>query len=209
MSNFTLNALVRGEELQGKGSSRRLRKQNLVPSIIYGGETEPLAVSLKLNEVVKVLESESFFSAIVSIKLEDGSEEAVIIKDLQRHPSKGIPLHADFQRIVKGQLISMGVPVHFEGSEINPAIKSGASLSTTVVELDISCLPKNIPEYIVVDVSTMQIGDSLHLSDIKLPEGVLLDDLEAGTDRTVANLSKAKVRGGDEAPAEAETPDAE
>lgn len=189
MSQFILNALVRGEELQGKGASRRLRKQNLVPSVVYGGEDKPLAVSVKLNELVKALEDDAFFATIIKIALEDGLEEAVIIKDLQRHPAKGFPMHADFQRVVKGQMLSMSVPVRFEGADTSPAIKAGATLSTTVVELDINCIPSNIPEYLTVDVSNMQIGDSLRLSDIELPEGVTLADLEAGTDRTVANLN--------------------
>lgn len=189
MSQFILNAVVRGEELQGKGASRRLRKQNLVPSVIYGGNDKPVTVSVKLNELVKSLEDDAFFATIIKIAIEGGEEESVIIKDLQRHPAKGFPMHADFQRIVKGQMLSMSVPVRFEGADTSPAIKAGATLSTTVVELDINCIPSNIPEYLVVDVSEMKVGDSLRLSDIKLPEGVTLADLEAGTDRTVANLN--------------------
>ncbi len=209
MSQFVLNAVLRGEELQGKGASRRLRKQNLVPSIIYGGGEAPVAVSLKMNEVVKVLEDDAFFATIVKIVVAEGKEEAVIIKDLQRHPAKGFPMHADFQRVVKGQMISMSVPVRFEGAETNPAIKAGATLSTTVVELDINCIPSNIPEYLVVDISQMQVGDSLHLSDMTLPEGVTLADLEAGTDRTVANLNAERVEKEESASAEEDSADSE
>lgn len=193
MSNqFTLNAVARGEELQGKGASRRLRKQDLIPAIIYGGNEEPVAVSLKNNELVKALESESFFSSIISIAVEGGEEEQGIIKALQRHPAKGFPMHADFQRIVKGQKISMSVPVHFEGNDVAPGAKAGGILSTLVADLDINCLPSQIPEYISIDVSGLEIGDSVHLSDITLPEGVTLADLEAGTDRTVANMTAPK-----------------
>lgn len=200
MSNqFTLNAVTRGEELQGKGASRRLRKQNLIPAIIYGGNEEPVAVSLKNNELVKSLESEAFFSSIITIAVEGGEEEQGIIKALQRHPAKGFPMHADFQRIVKGQKISMSVPVHFEGTDVAPGTKAGGILSTLVADLDISCLPSQIPEYISIDVSGLEVGDSVHLSDITLSEGVTLADLEAGTDRTVANMTAPKAEKVEEA----------
>ncbi len=206
MKNFTLNAIPRGEELQGKGSSRRLRKQNLIPAIIYGGNEEPTPVSLKMNELVKVLEDEAFFSSIITINVEGGEEEQGIIKALQRHPAKNQPMHADFQRIVRGQKISMSIPVHFEGRDVSPGIKAGGNLSTLVADVDVSCLPMNIPEYIVVDVSNLNVGESLHLSDITLPEGVTLDELEAGadgTDRTVANIQAPRAEK-EEAPADAE-----
>ncbi|WP_434352666.1 50S ribosomal protein L25/general stress protein Ctc [Psychrobacter sp. HD31] len=208
MSNFELNAVARGEELQGKGASRRLRKQNLIPAIIYGGNEEPVAVSLKNNELVKALESEAFFSSIITITIEGGEDEQGIIKALQRHPAKGFPMHADFQRIVKGQKISMSVPVRFEGEEEAPGAKAGGILSTQVVDLDINCLPSQIPEFIAIDVSALNIGDSVHLSDIALPEGVVLADLEAGTDRTVANMTAAKEEKVEDSAAEGESEEA-
>lgn len=208
MSNFELNAVARGEELQGKGASRRLRKQNLIPAIIYGGNEEPVAVSLKNNELVKALESEAFFSSIITITIEGGEDEQGIIKALQRHPAKGFPMHADFQRIVKGQKISMSVPVRFEGEEEAPGAKAGGILSTQVVDLDINCLPSQIPEFIAIDVSALNIGDSVHLSDIALPEGVVLADLEAGTDRTVANMTAAKEEKVEDSAAESESEEA-
>ncbi len=204
MSDFELNAIARGKELQGKGASRRLRKQNLIPAIIYGGNAQPIAVSLKNNELVKALESEAFFSSIITINVEGSDSEQGIIKALQRHPSKGCPMHADFQRIVKGQKISMSVPVRFEGEDVAPGSKAGGILSTQVVDLDINCLPSQIPEFIAIDVSSLNIGDSVHLSDIELPEGVVLADLEAGTDRTVANMTAAKEEKVEEAPEESE-----
>ena len=125
MSNnhFELNATDRSADLQGKGASRRLRKQNLVPAIIYGGGEQPTAISIKINELVKALEFEAFFSHILTINV-DGTEHQAVIKDLQRHPAKGFPMHADFQRVVKGQKIHMNVPVHFVGREEAPGTAS-------------------------------------------------------------------------------------
>lgn len=193
MSNnqFQLNAVNRSAEQQGKGASRRLRKQNLVPAIIYGGNEEPTAIAVKYNELIKALENEAFFSHILTINV-DGDEHQAVIKDLQRHPAKGVPLHADFMRIVKGQKIHMNVPVHFEGKEDAPGTKEGGILSTLVTDVEIICLPSRLPESLVVDVSKMQIGDTYHLSDIVLPEGVVIYELEQedGTDRTIVNMQE-------------------
>lgn len=196
MSNvlYTVQGIARTEDQQGKGASRRLRKQNLVPAIIYGGNDEPTAISIKNNELWKLLENEAFFSNILTIKIGD-DEQLAVIKDLQRHPSKGYPMHADFQRIVKGEKIHMNIPVHFVGREDAPGTKAGGVLSTLVSDLETICLPSQLPEYLEVNVSEMEIGDSLHLSDIKLPEGVVLVELEneGGTDRTVANMQPPTV----------------
>lgn len=205
MSNnqFQLNAVNRSAEQQGKGASRRLRKQNLVPAIIYGGNEEPTAIAVKYNELIKALENEAFFSHILTINV-DGDEYQAVIKDLQRHPAKGVPLHADFMRIVKGQKIHMNVPVHFEGKEDAPGTKEGGILSTLVTDVEIICLPSRLPESLVVDVSEMQIGDTYHLSDIVLPEGVVIYELEQedGTDRTIVNMQAPTVEEVDEVKAE-------
>lgn len=205
MSNnqFQLNAVNRSAEQQGKGASRRLRKQNLVPAIIYGGNEEPTAIAVKYNELIKALENEAFFSHILTINV-DGDEHQAVIKDLQRHPAKGVPLHADFMRIVKGQKIHMNVPVHFEGKEDAPGTKEGGILSTLVTDVEIICLPSRLPESLVVDVSKMQIGDTYHLSDIVLPEGVVIYELEQeyGTDRTIVNMQAPTVEEVDEVKAE-------
>lgn len=205
MSNnqFQLNAVNRSVEQQGKGASRRLRKQNLVPAIIYGGNEEPTAIAVKYNELIKALENEAFFSHILTINV-DGDEHQAVIKDLQRHPAKGVPLHADFMRIVKGQKIHMNVPVHFEGKEDAPGTKEGGILSTLVTDVEIICLPSRLPESLVVDVSKMQIGDTYHLSDIVLPEGVVIYELEQedGTDRTIVNMQAPTVEEVDEVKSE-------
>lgn len=190
IDHFAINAVDRSAEQQGKGASRRLRKQNLVPAIIYGGNEEPTAISIKLNEMVKSLEYEAFFSQVLTITTDKGDEHQVVIKDLQRHPAKGFPMHADFQRIIKGQKINMNVPVHFSGREDAPGTKEGGILSTLVSDIEIVALPSQLPEYLEVDVSGMEIGDLFRLSDIDLPEGVIIFDLdmEDAHDRTIVNM---------------------
>lgn len=185
---FTLNAVARSATEQGKGASRRLRKQNLIPAIIYGGNEEPVAIAIKNNELVKALESEAFFSSILSIVV-DGTEHQGIIKALQRHPAKGFALHADFQRIVRGQKMNFHVPIHFVNKDSAVGVKSGGIFTTLMTDIEIECLPRNLPEFIEVDVASMDIGDAYHLSDIKLPEGIHIIALENdGENRTIANI---------------------
>lgn len=200
IDHFAINAVDRSAEQQGKGASRRLRKQNLVPAIIYGGGEEPTPISIKINELVKSLEYEAFFSQILTITTDKGDEQQVVIKDLQRHPAKGFPMHADFQRIVKGQKINMNIPIHFSGREEAPGTKAGGILSTLVSDIQIVCLPSQLPEYLEIDVSGMEIGDLFRLSDIKLPEGVIIFDLdtEDAHDRTIVNMQPPTVEEVDE-----------
>ena len=180
MSQFTLNGVARAESQQGKGASRRLRKDNLVPAIIYGGNDEAVAICVKTNEIVKALSNESFFSSVITINL-DGAEHEVIIKALQRHPSKGFPLHIDFQRIVRGQTMNFNVPVHI--------INEDSSVGKKV-----NCLPRNLPEAIEVDVANLAIGDSVHLSDVTLPNEVtLVTHDEADLNRTIATMQPPAV----------------
>ena len=200
IDHFAINAVDRSAEQQGKGASRRLRKQNLVPAIIYGGGEEPTTISIKINELVKSLEFEAFFSQILTITTDRGDEHQVVIKALQRHPAKGFPMHADFQRIVKGQKINMNIPIHFSGREEAPGTKAGGILSTLVSDIQIVCLPSQLPEYLEIDVSGMEIGDLFRLSDIKLPEGVIIFDLdtEDAHDRTIVNMQPPTVEEVDE-----------
>ena len=200
IDHFAINAVDRSAEQQGKGASRRLRKQNLVPAIIYGGGEEPTTISIKINELVKSLEYEAFFSQILTITTDKGDEHQVVIKALQRHPAKGFPMHADFQRIVKGQKINMNIPLHFAGAENAPGTKAGGILSTVVTDVEIVCLPSQLPEYLEIDVSGMEIGDLFRLSDIKLPEGVIIFDLdmEDAHDRTIVNMQAPTVEEVDE-----------
>ncbi|GAA0307826.1 50S ribosomal protein L25/general stress protein Ctc [Psychrobacter aestuarii] len=209
-NHFELTAVDRSAEQQGKGASRRLRKQNLVPAIIYGGNAEPTTIALKTNELVKALEFEAFFSHVLKIEVNGEVHEAVI-KDLQRHPAKGFPMHVDFQRIVKGQTIHMNVPVHFVGKEDAPGTKNGGVLSTLVSDVEVICLPSKLPEYLEVDVSKMEIGDTYRLSDIVLPEGTVIHELELedGTDRTIVNMQPPTVEPVEDDAAEADDVDAD
>ncbi|UZA08037.1 50S ribosomal protein L25/general stress protein Ctc [Moraxella bovis] len=189
--SYTLTTVARAADEQGKGSSRRLRKANLIPAIVYGGDAKPLSVSVKLNELVKALQDESFFSSVTTLAI-DGNDQEVIIKALQRHPSKGTPLHVDFQRVVRGQTMHFTVPVHFTGTA--KGIKAGGILQTNVNELHINCLPRQLPEAIEVDVTDLEIGDLLRFSDIKLADGITIIELDSNaTDRVVVSVQAPTV----------------
>ena len=168
--DFIVHAETR--TVQGTGASRRLRRSGRVPAILYGGASEPVQLSIDHNEMLRHLEHEAFYSHILSIDV-DGKTENAVLKDLQRHPAKAQILHADFMRVVAGQAMRMTVPLHFVGEDTSPGIKnSGGVLDRQRNELEIECLPKNLPEYIEVDVSALDINDSIHLEELTLPEGV-------------------------------------
>ncbi|KDN24585.1 50S ribosomal protein L25/general stress protein Ctc [Moraxella bovoculi 237] len=178
--SYTLNAVARSAEEQGKGASRRLRKENLIPAIIYGGEGEAVSICVKTNELVKAISEDAFFSSIIDIEL-DGTKQEVIIKALQRHPSKGFPLHADFQRIVRGQEMNFSVPVRVINEEESAGKKTGGVLTQLVNDIQVTCLPRNLPEFIEIDVAKLEVGDNIRLGDVTLPQGlslVLQDDSE-------------------------------
>ena len=176
--NFDLIAELR--EDQGKGASRRLRHKGKVPAIIYGAGRPPRSLMFDQNKVLKKLENESFYSSILNIKVGEKSQ-AAIIKDLQRHPSKHMIMHMDFQRIVDDVEIKMNVPLHFLGEDIAPGVKlDGGSVSHLMNDVEITCLPKDLPEYLEVDVSELKLDAMLSLSDIKLPSGVEILGLVPG-----------------------------
>lgn len=185
-----LSAVARGTDLQGKGASRRLRKQNLVPAIIYGADKEPLSVSLRMNELVKSLETEAFFTQILTISPEGLDAEEVIIKAMQRHPVKNHPMHVDFQRIVRGQPMNILIPVHYNGIEKAPGSIHGGVFTATVVEIEVTCIPSKIPENIQVDVSGLNVGESVYINDVVMPEGVVITELqhEDAPNRALASL---------------------
>jgi large subunit ribosomal protein L25 len=176
--NFDLIAELR--EDQGKGASRRLRHKGKVPAIIYGAGRPPRSLMLDQNKVLKKLENESFYSSILNIKVGEKSQ-AAILKDLQRHPAKHMIMHMDFQRIVDDVEIKMNIPLHFLGEDVAPGVKDGGgSVSHLMNDVEVSCLPKHLPEYLEVDVSELELDAMLSLSDIKLPEGVEILGLVAG-----------------------------
>jgi large subunit ribosomal protein L25 len=175
---FDLIAELR--EDQGKGASRRLRHEGKVPAIIYGAGRPPRALVLDQNKVLHKLENESFYSSILNIKVGDKTQPA-ILKDLQRHPAKHMIMHMDFQRIVDDVEIKMHVPLHFMNEEEAVGVKQGGgSVSRLMNDVEISCLPKHLPEYIEVDIAELELDAMLHLSDIKLPSGVEIPMLAQG-----------------------------
>ena len=157
----------------GKGASRRLRRRGLVPAIVYGAKRAPEMISLVHNELVRHLEREGFYSQVLDLEVGDKAEK-VVMKDLQRHPAKPFVLHVDFQRISAEEKIRMTVPLHFLNEGSAKGVKLGGMVSHNLTEIEISCLPKDLPQYIEIDTLDMGIGDIVHLSQIPLPEGVAL-----------------------------------
>jgi large subunit ribosomal protein L25 len=182
--NFDLSAKARSD--MGKGASRRLRRECLVPAIVYGGDKEPQSIALNHNEVLQHIEHEAFFSHILNLSI-DGNTESVVLRDMQRHPAKRLVMHMDFLRVSEKEKIRMHVPLHFVGENVAPGIKAGGTASHHVIEIEVSCLPKDLPEYIEVDLSGLNIGDSVHLNDMQLPEGVELAHAEE-QDLTIASV---------------------
>jgi large subunit ribosomal protein L25 len=184
---FDLIAELR--EGRGKGASRRLRHQGKVPAIIYGAGRPPRALSFDQNKVLKQLENESFYSSVLNIRVNDKSQ-AAILKDLQRHPAKHLIMHMDFQRIVEDEEIKMNVPLHFVGEEVAPGVKEGGGkVAHLINDVEVSCLPKNLPEYLEIDVAELELDEMLHLSDIKLPKGVEIPQLAQGPEHDHAIVS--------------------
>jgi len=186
--SFELAAELR--EDAGKGASRRLRREGRVPGILYGGHKEPRAITLSQQQLQRSIENEAFFSHILTIRVGDVTQEC-ILKDMQRHPFKKEVVHVDLQRIVAGEAIRMHVPLHFINEATCVGVKTkGGVISHTITDVEIQCLPKALPEYIEVDMGGIDLDDVIHLSDLKLPEGVELVALahtgEEIHDQTVA-----------------------
>ncbi len=202
MSNsFEFEAELRDDT--GKGASRRLRHAGLVPGIIYGAHTDPVMITLPHNELIHNLEQEAFYSHILSIKL-GSKKEKVVLKDLQRHPSKPFVLHADFLRIDEKETIRVHVPLHFMNEESAVGVKAGGRISHTLTDVEVSCLPKNLPEFIEVDLAAMEVGQAIHLSEINLPEGVEIPALAQVPTHDLAVVAIHAPRAGGDEEAEAE-----
>lgn len=191
-AEFTLNAEARSD--LGKGASRRLRRlASQVPAVIYGGDKAPVSISLLAKEVAKLLENEAAYSHVIALTV-DGAVETVVIKALQRHPAKGHVLHADFVRVVAGQKLTAHVPLHFLNQETSVGVKQqGGEVSHSAVEVEVSCLPKDLPEFINVDMANVEVGQILHMSDLVLPAGVELVALTHGKDLPIANIHASRV----------------
>lgn len=184
--NFTLQATLRQDV--GKGASRRLRHANQVPAIIYGAEQESQPITLPHKAVAKALEEEAIYSHILTLDI-DGKSEKVVLKDLQRHPFKPQITHMDFQRISDNEKLTMLVPLHFIGAEIAPGVKmDGGIVTHLITEVEVRCLPKDLPEYFNVDISQLRLNQSLHLSDLPIPEGVELVAMAHGENKPVVTI---------------------
>ena len=168
-ANFKLDASVRTD--LGKGASRRLRREDKLPGIIYGGEEAPVSITLDHNKVNNSADFEAFYSHVLEINL-DGKVVEVLVKDMQRHPFKPKITHIDFQRVIAGQDVHTNVPLHFVNEEKSAAVKAGGIAEHHVTEIEVTCLPKYLPEFIEVDMAGVEMGQTLHLSDLTLPAGV-------------------------------------
>ncbi len=181
-------------EDMGKGASRRLRREGKVPAIIYGAGRPPRSLAFDHNKVLLKLENESFYSSVLNIKVGEKSQ-AAILKDLQRHPSKLQILHIDLQRIVDDEEIRINVPLHFLGEDVAPGVKlGGGKVSHLMTDVEVTCLPKNLPEFIEVDVSALELDQMVHLSELKLPEGVTIPELAQGPEHDHAVVAVQKLK---------------
>ncbi len=192
-----INVLATSRSEFGKGASRRLRRENLVPAILYGADEAPAPISLKHNEVTKHLSSDAFYSQLLMLSIDGGEASRVLLRDVQRHPFRQQILHMDFQRVVAGAELQVTVSVHFLGEENCPGVKQENGMIThNESEITVACLPRNIPEFLEIDMSQLSIGDSVHLSDIVMPEDVRIVDLvEKGddSDRAIATVIAQRV----------------
>lgn len=190
---FELNCTVRTD--LGKGASRRLRRlDNNIPAVLYGAGKDPVSLTIAHKDIAKAIENEAFFAHIITLNVGKKKEKAVI-KALQRHPAKAIVLHADFLRVDEKQAITVKVPLHFLNEEKCTGVKlGGGSILKTMNEIEVSCLPGDLPEFIEVDMLEVDIGESIHLSDITLPEGVTSVALSHGDDNdlSVATVAAPK-----------------
>ena len=199
---------VERRAVEGKGASRRLRTAGKIPAIVYGGGLDPVAIQLDHEKVWLAQQNEWFYSSILNLDVE-GKVEQVLLRDMQRHPFKQIILHLDFQRVDANQALRARVPLHFLNEDKSPAGKSAEVVVTHELnEVVVECLPKDLPEFIEIDLSNLVVGDIIHLSDLKLPEGVELPELKLGKEHDVAVvIAKHGKEEAEEAPVEsAEVP---
>ena len=208
MSEHNITASSRNDE--GKGASRRLRRTAQIPAIVYGGDVAPKSVQLDHEKIWLASQNEWFYSSILSLDL-DGKVEKVLLRDMQRHPYKQQIMHLDFQRVNENQAIRVAVQLHFLNEEKSPAGKAAEVVVThELTEVTISCLPKDLPEFLEVDLSQLDVGTIIHLSELKLPAGVEIPELKLGKEHdlavVIAKHGKEEVEEATEAPVAAEVP---
>ncbi|MRI32211.1 50S ribosomal protein L25 [Endozoicomonas sp. OPT23] len=196
---IVLNAVARKDV--GKGASRRLRREELVPAIIYGGEQEPTQVTLEARAIRKALETETFYSQIINLEV-DGASQQVILKDLQRHPAKEFAMHIDFLRVDATHAVTTHIPLHFLNEEACVGVKAGGAITHARVEVEVKCLPADLPEFIEVDMADVELGGHVHLSDLTIPAGVELVAMLQGEGHDLDVASVQATRGGKDDEAE-------
>ncbi|MEE8428692.1 MAG: 50S ribosomal protein L25/general stress protein Ctc [Gammaproteobacteria bacterium] len=188
--SYELQVEIRSD--QGKGASRRLRRAGKVPGILYGGGLDPQPVALDHHRLLHSIENEGFYSHILTVDV-GGKTQKAVLRDLQRHPTKHAILHVDLMRVSETQKIRVQVPLHFVGEDVAPGVKeAGGILSRDLNDVGVECLPKYLPEFIEVDVSQLELGESLHLSDLVLPEGVEVPDLARGHEPVIVSIHVRK-----------------
>ena len=205
--SFELAAEFRDDE--GKGASRRLRHAGRVPAILYGGKQPPRMLSLDHQKLVTLIEDEKFYSTIIGIKV--GAEtQPAFVKDLQMHPAKPQVLHVDLQRVSADEKIRLRLPIHFKGESVSPGVKlQGGLVSHRLADIEVQCLPKDLPEEIVLDLSQMKLNETKYISDIPLPAGVVATAVVQGKDQVVVSMHSPRAEEPEAKAAEAAAPAAE
>jgi large subunit ribosomal protein L25 len=188
---FELSAEPRND--QGKGASRRLRHSGKVPAILYGAHVEPTRLALEHHKLMALVADEKFYSSIISVKV-GGQQQPAVVKDVQMHPARNAVLHVDLQRVLENEKIRLYVPIHFKGEAAAPGVKTqGGVVSHHMADLEVVCLPKDLPEYIELDLSGMNLNDSLYVSDIKMGPGVTISALAHGANPPVVSIHAPRV----------------
>ncbi len=198
--DFTLVGEDRDD--QGKGASRRLRRTGMVPGILYGGRRPSRALVLDLNALTHSLSNDAVYSSILTLTIGDKSQPC-IIKDVQRHPARNAIMHIDLQRILEDEKIRVSIPINFIGEDVAPGVKQGGNVSRVITELEVTCLPKDLPESIEADISGLEMDAILHVSELEIPEGVELVAGESIQDHAVATVHVIRVQA-EEEPVEGE-----
>ena len=206
MSEHNISAASRKDE--GKGASRRLRHAGLIPAVVYGGEAAPQSIQLEHEKTWLASQHEWFYSSILNLEI-DGKVQKALLRDIQRHPYKQIIMHIDFQRVDENKALRTAVPLHFLNEDKSPAGKSAEVVVTHELnEVVVECLPKDLPEFLEVDLSNLAVGQIIHLSELQLPAGVSIPELKLGKEHDLAVViaKHGKEEAASDAPASAEVP---
>jgi large subunit ribosomal protein L25 len=188
---FELSAEPRND--QGKGASRRLRHSGKVPAILYGAHIEPTRLALEHHKLLALVSDEKFYSSIISISV-GTLKQPVVVKDVQMHPARNAIVHVDLQRVLENEKIRLHVPIHFKGEAAAPGVKTeGGVVSHHMADVEVVCLPKDLPEYIELDISAMHLNDSIYLKEVKVPDGVTISALSHGANPPVVSIHAPRV----------------